>query len=97
MKKIVCFFLVAGLLICVLPSCSAPSSIRRGSWDGQLYYNSYGEFYLRSNDLFDRYTDQKIKKELGFVYSDNGHVLNDTVLSSDYCAIIITLEDPGSD
>ena len=97
MKKILSILLCVFLLAFAFSSCSAPSSILRGRWDGQLYYNEYGEFTLRSNDLFERYTDKKIKSNLGFVYSKDGNVLNDVVLSSDYCAIIITLEAPDED
>ena len=97
MKKVLSILLSLSILLILLSSCSSPSSIIRGSWDGQIYYNPYGEFNLRSNELFERYSDQKIKANLGYVYSQNGQVLNDMVISSDYCAIIVTLEKPGQD
>lgn len=96
MKKFLLFLLIACMLSSCI-GCSSPSRIGRGSWEDQLYYNEYGEFYLRSNSLFERYTDNKIKKNLGYVYSKNGNVLNDAVISSDYCAIVITMEDPGEE
>ena len=96
MKKITALTLVV-MMLALLCGCTSPSSLKRGQWDKELYYNEYGEFYLRSNELFDRYTDSKIKKNLGFVYSKDGQVLNDVVISSDYCAIIITLEKPGKE
>jgi hypothetical protein len=98
MKKTIALFLSLSLLLSLLLcGCTAPSPLERGRWDGQVYYTAYGDFNLRSNELFERYTDKQIKKDLGYVYSKNGQVLNDVVLSSDYCAICITLEIPGEE
>lgn len=94
MKRIIALFLSV-FMLSVFSSCSSPSVLERGQWDGDLYYNKHGDFIIRSNALFDRYTDSKIKKNLGFVYSKNGQILNDIVISSDYCAIIVTMEKPG--
>lgn len=97
MKKIIAIALAAVLSTMGFLSCSSPSVLTRGSWDGDIYYNQYGDFKLRSNELFDRYTDKKIKDNLGYVYSKNGQVLNDMVISSDYCAIVVTLEKTGQE
>ncbi|MBQ8400061.1 MAG: MEMO1 family protein [Clostridia bacterium] len=91
MKKIIALLLFT---VCFFCACSAPSSIARGSWDGYIYYNSYGDFVICSNELFDRYSDKKIRENLGYVYSKDGGVLNDVVISSDYCAVVVTLEKP---
>lgn len=97
MKKVLSLLVLSAIVCLSVSACGTPSAIRRGSWNNLVYFNEYGEFNLRSNELFERYTDRKIKKNLGFVYSKDGRVLNDLVISSDYCAIIVTLENPGEE
>ncbi len=89
MKKITALFF-AGLLLFLLPACSS-GKLTRGQWKDRVYYNKYGNFKIEVNDYFDIYTDKEIANDLGAVYPQN-NVLNDMVISSDYCAIIVTME-----
>ena len=91
MKKAAC--LLCAFLLLFFSSCSM-RLIDRGKWKDGVYYNDYGQFKIVTNDYFEIYTDEKIKENLGAVYpADN--VLNDMVISSEYCAVIVTLERPA--
>ncbi len=95
MKKRVSLLLMFIVLAMSFSGCSN-RQIERGTWKDGVYYNKYGDFKIVTNSYFDIYSDKKIKKELGAVYVSDT-VLNDMLISSDYCAMIITVEKTSPD
>ena len=88
MKKSALTVLLAVLLL--LTSC-ASRQLARGRWEDRVYYNEYGRFQINVNSYFTIYDDRAIKDDIGAVYASD-YVLNDMVISSDYCALIVTME-----
>ena len=88
MKKILVILLL--MLLPLLSSC-APRHLERGRWEDGVYYNEYGHFQITTNSYFTIYNDREIKNDMGAVYASD-YVLNDMIISSDYCALIVTME-----
>ncbi len=95
MKRILPYILVCFALLYLFTGCSS-RQIERGRWKDGVYYNDYGKFKIVTNSYFTIYSDKQIKKDLGAVYQSDT-ILNDMVISSDYCAVIITIEKPAGE
>lgn len=89
MKKCSAILILISLLI-LCAGCSS-GKLKRGKWEDGCYYNPYGNFKIVTNSYFEIYDDSKIKEDTGAVYV-NDALLNDMIISSDYCAVIVTME-----